>query len=404
MPGWKRRWKELMNDISLLKEICIRFPGCKPEGCLRLGLGLSQKVGEIMSGIAKGKILLITDKTIVSLGLHNTVVASLEEAGFQYDIFDNVLPEPHIETMLQIEEMLYGNAYAAVIGLGGGSALDVAKLAAVMAYMKRSAKQIFDSPGEINGSLPTVLMPTTSGTGSEVSPYSVMADGNKKRFIGSEYLYATVALVDPLLTATMPPRVTAATGLDALTHGVEGAIGKDNPYTRAMMLQCVKLVFKYLPRAVEKGDDIEARYYMSLASVMGMLAYTQGGGLYAHSMSYILTTDLGTPHGLGCGLSLPYTLRLNQPQISDLLGDMGTVISESGRIVEENEVVTAFLELVRRVGIPTNLSALGIKKEALDEMAHRLVEEYFRALNPVKLEVNDALVLMQAMFEENILF
>lgn len=393
-----------MNDLSRLKDICIRFPGCKPEGCLRLGLGLSEKIGEIMTGITKGKILIVTDKTIVSLGLHNAILKSLEASDFKFDVFDDVLPEPHIETMLKIEKMLECGTYGAVIGLGGGSALDVAKLAAVMAYMKRSAKQIFDSPSDINGSLPTVLMPTTSGTGSEVSPYSVMADGNKKRFIGSEYLYATVALVDPELTATMPPRVTAATGLDALTHGVEGAIGKDNPYTRAMMLQCVKLVFKYLPRAVQNGDDMEARYYMSLASVMGMLAYTQGGGLYAHSMSYILTTDLVTPHGLGCGLALPYTLRLNQPEISDIIRDIGIMINEDGKAMEGNEVITAFLDLVRKVGMPTNLSVLGIKEEALDEMAQRLVEQYFRPLNPVKIGVIESKKLMQAMYEENILF
>lgn len=394
----------MMNDLSRLKDICIRFPGCKPEGCLRLGLGLSEKIGEIMTGITKGKILIVTDKTIVSLGLHNAILKSLEASDFKFDVFDDVLPEPHIETMLKIEKMLECGTYGAVIGLGGGSALDVAKLAAVMAYMKRSAKQIFDSPSDINGSLPTVLMPTTSGTGSEVSPYSVMADGNKKRFIGSEYLYATVALVDPELTATMPPRVTAATGLDALTHGVEGAIGKDNPYTRAMMLQCVKLVFKYLPRAVQNGDDMEARYYMSLASVMGMLAYTQGGGLYAHSMSYILTTDLVTPHGLGCGLALPYTLRLNQPEISDIIRDIGIMINEDGKAMEGNEVITAFLDLVRKVGMPTNLSVLGIKEEALDEMAQRLVEQYFRPLNPVKIGVIESKKLMQAMYEENILF
>lgn len=386
-----------------LPELSIQFPGTKPNGRIRFGLGVAAQVGGEISDMTDGRVLIITDRTIVSLGVHKNVTDSLEKYGINFDLFDGVLPEPHIETMGDLERMFKDTDYGAVIGLGGGSTLDTAKLAAVMAYGKHTAQEIFDNPDDIDGSLPTVLMPTTSGTGSEVSPYSVMADGKRKRFISSPYLYATVALVDPLLTVTMPPRVTAATGLDALTHGVEGAIGKDSPYTRAMALQCAGMVFRYLPRAVKNGDDIEARYYMSLASVMGMLAYTQGGGLYAHSMSYVLTTRFGCPHGLGCGMALGYTLRLNQPLISDFLKDIGGVISQDVRL-NSDEVISHFLELVRDVGMPTGLKDVGVTEDMLDDMAACLVKEYYRALNPVSLTLEDARVLVHAMYEQNIMF
>lgn len=386
-----------------LPELSIQFPGTKPNGRIRFGLGVSSGVGGEMSDMTDGRVLVITDRTIVSLGVHRTVTNSLEKQDIDFDLFDGVLPEPHIEIMDTLYNIFKDNDYGAVIGLGGGSALDTAKLAAVMAYSKRTAQEIFDNPGVIDGSLPTVLMPTTSGTGSEVSPYSVMSDGKHKRFISSPYLYATVALVDPLLTVTMPPRVTAATGLDALTHGVEGAVGKDSPYTRAMALQCAKMVFRYLPRAVSDGNDIEARYYMSLASVMGMLAYTQGGGLYAHSMSYVLTTRFGCPHGLGCGMALGYTLRLNQPLISDFLNDIGGVISLDTRFTGD-EVISRFIELVRDVGMPTGLKDVGVTEDMLDDMAVSLVKEYYRTLNPVSLTVEDARVFVRAMYEQNIMF
>ncbi len=387
-----------------LQELCIRFPGCKPNGCLRLGIGISSTVGNELLKITKNKILIITDKTIVNLNLHNGIVQSLQENNLEYDVFCDIQPEPHIETMELLENSLFNCNYGAIIGLGGGSALDVAKLAAVMAYMKCSAVEIFDNQDKISGSLPTILIPTTSGTGSEVSPYSVMAQGDKKRFISSTHLYADIALVDPALTITMPSKVTATTGLDALTHGVEGSIGKDNPYTRAMMLQCVKLTFKYLPRAVKDGNDMEARYYMSLASVLGMLAYTQGGGLYAHSMSYILTTKHKCPHGLGCGLTLPYTLQMNKPHITDLLNDISKVISPDNVALTDEQVIEEFMKLVNTVGVPTNFADIGISEDELDGFAECLVNQYYRVLNPIKLTVDSAKTLMHAMYENTLAF
>lgn len=394
----------MANYNKDLQELCIRFPGCKPNGCLRLGMGIASTVGKELSKITKKKILIITDSTIINLNLHSSIVQSLKECGYEYDIFQDVKPEPHIETMKQLENSLFTCKYGAIIGLGGGSALDVAKLAAVMAYMKCCAEEVFDNQDKISGSLPKILIPTTSGTGSEVSPYSVMATGNKKRFISSPHLYADIALVDSELTVSMPPKVTATTGLDALTHGVEGAIGKDNPYTRAMMLQCVKLTFKYLPRAVKEGNDCEARYYMSLASVLGMLAYTQGGGLYAHSMSYILTTNYNCPHGLGCGLALPYTLQMNKSHISDILQDISKVISIDNKALTEDQVIEQFMDLVNKVDIPTRLSDIGVNEDELDGFAECLVDQYYRTLNPVSLTVEGARKLVYSMYKKTLDF
>lgn len=389
--------------MSELKELSIQFPGCKPNGRIRLGMGIASQLGIELSALTAGRVLFVIDPVIVSLSAHLPLLTSVEQAGLAYDIFSEVQPEPHLDGMKPLEEMLRATAYGAVVGLGGGSALDTAKLVAVMAYTGCSAEDIFADPKRITGSLPTVLLPTTSGTGSEVSPYSVMSDGTTKKFINSPYLYATVAMVDPELTVSMPPRVTAATGLDALTHGVEGMIGKDTPYTRALSLQCVELVFRYLPQAVADGSDREARYYLSLASVLGMLAYMQGGGLYAHSLSYILTTDHGCPHGVGCGMALPYTLQLNRDHIGDILIALGKTLAGDHPLTAD-EVITRFAVLVKTVGLPCNLPAVGVTEAELDGMAETLVGRYFRALNPRRLTVADARVFLQAMYDETIIF
>ncbi len=373
-------------------------------GRLRLGMGIAAELGTELAALTDARVLMIVDPVVVKLGLLQSALSSVEAAGLTYDLFSEIQPEPHLDTMKQLDELLHTHRYGAVVGFGGGSALDVAKLAAVMARTGCSAEQLFADPKMITGSLPTILLPTTSGTGSEVSPYSVMSDGRTKKFIGSPHLYAQVAMVDPMLTVSMPPRVTAATGLDALTHGVEGMIGKDTPYTRAMALQCVRLVFAYLPRAVTDPNDLEARYHMSVASVMGMLAYTQGGGLYAHSMSYVLTTGHGCPHGMGCGLTLPYTLQLNRHCIAEQLEDISRVLSPADHRLTVDEVIFRFAELVRSVGMPTGLKAVGVEETELDAMASDLVERYYRALNPVALTVEEARQFVQAMYDENLMF
>ncbi|HWR22716.1 MAG TPA: iron-containing alcohol dehydrogenase [Feifaniaceae bacterium] len=384
---------------ALRQEITIQFPGTKPNGRLLFGFGAAQKAGKTAQALGGTTALIVTDKTIVSLGMHQTVMESLAASGIGAFVYSDVAPEPHMDNLRDVERLVKEKGIDIVIGLGGGSSMDVGKLAGVVAKSEHDADALMRDGGLITGSLPTILMPTTSGTGSEVSPYIVASDNGKKLYIASPHLYADAALVDPLLTATMPPRVTAATGLDALTHGVEGVCGQTNPFTLAMAAQCVELVFTYLPLAIENGDNLAARYYMSFASVMGMLAYTQGGGLYAHSVSYILTTEKGAPHGLGCALALPYTLAYNKKQIAPVLDALAPAINRSGRFHTENaeQTIACFSELVKLSGLPVTLRELGYTPDDAAGFAQKLMEEYFRPKNPRRMDKAGALALTNNM-------
>ena len=376
--------------------------GCKPLGKLALGFGLAETVGQESDKLGRGSALLVTDKVITELGMHEVVVDSLQKAGFQTQIFDDVEAEPHIETAQKLEAIVRSQAFAVIVGLGGGSPLDMAKTASLVGNNPQPILDLMQGETIENEGLPLILLPTTSGTGSEVSPFVVTSTAEKKLFIITPQVYPNVALVDPLLTASMPGKVTAGTGLDALSHGVEGLVGCSNPLTQALAGKCVELVFRYLPAAVRDGDDLTARYHMSFASVMGMMTYTQGGGLYAHSCSYILTLDKNLPHGLGCGITLPYTLMFNLDYLEEMLSDFAPQIDPSiaGSGPEKaRQVVARFHDLVAAVGLPVSLKDIGVSLEDLEDYAQKLVKQYYRVKNPRKLEIGDARALLKSMWE-----
>lgn len=377
---------------AMFKPITMRFVGTQPSGHLSFGYDVASMTGREVLQLTNGPVLVIADNTVVKLGIAQAIFDSLEEYNVEYDVFTDIQPEPYIKDAARAVAAAKMKDYGAVIGIGGGSALDTAKLAAAMARSDADLKSVFDDPSLITSCLPKILIPTTSGTGSEVSPYIVLCDDDgKKAFIGPPQLYATVALVDPRLTITMPASVTASTGLDALTHGVEGACGAQNPYTEALAAKCVELVLKYLPRAVKDGNDLEARYYMAFASVLGMMSYTQGGGLYAHSLSYILTKRCGLSHGAGCAIALANTLRFNAPKISKLISYL-ELASECGNLAD------SIYELIKNVGLPTKLSDIGISESELPHMAQELVTTYFRSKNPVEMRADQALEILKDIF------
>ena len=389
--------KNKINETQELKDVCMRFVGCRSDGYLALGLGVSARGGEILS--KWGKTLCVIDKTVLKFGLHKPFLASLEEKNVSYEIFDEVEAEPDIETMERAYKRALGDGIRAVVGMGGGSVLDTAKAVALALGSGISVLRLFEKIDAAKESLPLVLMPTTSGTGSEVSPYSVASKNGKKIFIGDSKLYARVALVDPLLTVSMPPKVTAATGMDALSHAVEGMMSASNPVTFAYGCESVKLIFKYLSAAVKDGNDLRARYYMSFASVLGMLSYAQGGGLYAHSVSYILTEMLSLPHGVGCGLALPYCVNLNKEYISDVTDAICSALNISS---DASVLAKKLRDLQGAVGLPTNLKAAGVKEEELEKFSKKLIDDYYRPKNPRQVNGETALKFIKAMYEEQL--
>lgn len=383
----------------------MRLAGTQRHGKLAIGFGVAETAGEnalLLAGANKNA-LMVVDKAVRKFGIHEPVVKSMEDAGFKLDFYDDIPPEPHIEAGRAIQESVRSKNYGVIIAVGGGSTMDIAKAAAMLATNPLDVEKYFTGSPIVNASLPLILLPTTAGTGSEVSCVTVMATEERKIFLADPVLYAEVSLVDPLLTVSCPPSVTAATGLDALSHGMEGITSRVSEPGKLFAYKCAEYTFKYLPRAVKDPNDLEARYYMSLATVYGVLV--GGFGLYSHSMSYIMTLDKHIPHGTGCGITLPYTFMYNYSYVKDLLVDLARVI-EPAKSGTEDELARFMLEkfflLLDECGMPRGLKGLGIEEEKIDEYAKDLFTKNFRPLNPRKLTQEDALKLVRLMWEGRI--
>ncbi|XCP85424.1 iron-containing alcohol dehydrogenase [Roseburia hominis] len=384
------------SDERFLKPLVWQMPGTTLQGKTRMHNGAALALGEEVRKLTDEKVLLVMGRHVREQETGRVICQALSEAGVEFDIFSELYPEPHFDVAVHISVHMNENHYGAVIGAGGGSSLDMAKLAAHGADGRLIEKIMTNDFS--NARLPLILLPTTSGTGSEVSPYTVLTVEGTKKFYTSAAFLPDVAIVDPLLTVTMPPRTTAATAFDAMTHALEGSMASQNPYTECLATESTALILTYLKRVLADGEDIEARYYLSLASVMGMLSYVMGGGLYAHSISYILTLEKDTPHGLGCGLALPYTLAMNESQIHSLLDNLSArCFGHSGSEELRRRVIAKIQQLFVETGLPESLSDLGYTVSDIPNLADTLLNRYYRQKNPRSISRDEATRLLQAM-------
>jgi len=263
---------------------------------------------------------------------------------------------------------------------------------------------VVDKKEVANPALKKILIPTTSGTGSEVSRFFVVSAGKDKYFPGSPYAYPEMAIIDPGLTLSMPPKITASTGIDALSHAVESLMNKvANPWTDSLALGGTELVGKYLRRATFNDQDLEGRYYMSMASTLSMISLTGTGGLYSHSISYVLAMYQPTAHGIGCGVSLPYTMAFNLPVIENKLALIARTLGEhteslSPRAAGKRAVEMVY-ELIADVKMPVSLKEMGFQHEDVFKMAEICITKYPRPNNPRPMSKEDCLALFEAMWE-----
>ena len=280
--------------------------------------------------------------------------------------------------------------------------MDVAKTASVMAtntglavdYTPLSEKRlVFRKPG-----LTKILVPTTSGTGSEVTEAAIFKVRGLKTAIFGPYLLADVAVVDPSLTVTAPPRVTANTGLDALSHAIEGLMSTfRNPFSSALAIESVRRIYRSLRTAYRDGENLEARYNMSLAATMA--GFSCSWLVYGHAMGNTLGNMYGIPHGQGCGVSLTYAMDINVTAIPETLALVAEAMGERvDRLTLEEAAlrsVVAVKKLVEDVGVPSNLRDLGVPKEDLPKLAEQCMKIYHRPANPLKITLADCLEMYE---------
>jgi alcohol dehydrogenase len=347
------------------------------------------------------KAFLVTDADLVRAGLLEPLKKSLDDSKIPFVLFDKCLPDAPLSVAVECARTAKENRCDIVIGVGGGSVMDTAKVASVMARSEMGYREVFDtlgSPGTKLPRLPKILIPTTAGTGSEWSAAAAITDdrtGTKKIIMDS---WADAAIIDPLMTLNLPTRITADTGMDALTHAIEAfASWKANVVSDMFAEKAIQLVAENLRIAAAKGSKhIEARYKMALAAAFGMVAGSASGLGAAHAMSYPLAKKVHLTHGMGVCLMLPAVMEYNLPANPSKFARIALLMGESVVGLSETEAacrsVNAVRDLIRDVKMPQGLREVGIGKEDIPIFVEFLFQAFpvVKELNPRDITPEDA--------------
>ncbi len=368
------------------------------------GPGASQRIAECTQelGLSPGPVLLVTDAGVERWGLADGVARGLAGAGFTLHRYSEIPGEPTAEVADAAAAAARRLTPSLIVGVGGGSVMDVAKLSAALIRNPGSALDYTHFVGRrfTEAAVPTVLVPTTAGTGAEASQNAVVSTGGRKAFANNHpQLLAAGVLLDPLLTHSLPPTVTAHTGLDALSHCIEGMLSTyATALTDAMAMPGIRLIAGALPRAYASGTDGDARAQMLLAAYLGGLTLNAGMVL-GHSIAYTVANRLHLPHGFSCALALPYAMAYNRPAAGGRLRTVAHALSGEPAGRDGADAVQRVQALCTDLGIPEALRALGLDRARLQDLVAECLEQYPRPNNPRPLEREALLSLYTAMWE-----
>jgi len=370
---------------------------------LFFGFGVVEGIGAEAKALAGNKALVVTDKVMVKTGLVKRVTENLGELGLE--VFDDVEPEPRIEVAQAVADRVRSGGYDIVVGVGGGSSMDMAKVAAGFATNDGPAKSFVGNGLFSKKPLASIMVPTTAGTGAELTVTSMVTVDGHKQWINSPLILPTVAVVDPELTMSMPPSVTAATGIDALCHNTEAYLSNlASPITDSAALEGIRLIVQNLDRAFDDGSDKAARESMSLGALLGGIAL-QAKMVYGHSIGYTIATRFKLPHGVSCGLPLPYILSNyavacgpKMKKLGEAFGvgstddyaDMGMAVAEKARGIASH------------VKIPTTLKELGVAEGDLPALAGECLKMYPRPNSPLVFDEKSMAQLYHRMWDGNL--
>ncbi len=323
---------------------------------------------------------IVTDANIVKLGLLDQVRSHLETAGLAVEIFAEVEPEPSLQTVKRCAALMIERHPDWIIALGGGSCLDAAK-AAWLLYERPDVDPAAITPFEqfgLRSKARLIAIPTTSGTGSEATWYVVLTDTDEQRKLGmgARELLPDLAIIDPALVMSLPPTLTADTGLDALTHAIEGYCSTwHNDFADAACLQAIRLVFEYLPRVYKDGADREAREHLHNAATLAGLGFGNSQATLAHSMGHALGAAFHVPHGRSVALFLPYTIEFTANTGSGRYHDIARMLGLPTNDAKEGaaSLAKAIRDLQQRVHQPMSLRELGILRDVFDQSLDQLI-------------------------------
>lgn len=351
---------------------------------IRFGSGEVRQAGQEAQALNAQRVLVVTDPGVLGAGLVEPVLASLAEVGLAVAVFSGVSPNPTEANVEAGALALKEHAADAIVGLGGGSALDVAKLLAVRAATALPFEELDDAKGGDRliprQLLPVITLPTTAGTGSEVGRSSVitLASTGKKTVVFSPAMLPKVAILDPELTRSMPRGTTAATGFDALTHCLEALVATgDHPMADAIAEKGIELVVGNLGRAFRDGADLEARGAMMKAAMMGAVAFQKGLGA-CHSLAHPLSSEYGLHHGLANALCLPALVRFNLAVARDGYGRAARWFG----LDDPSALPERLAEYRQELDLPSDLRSVGVTEANLDRLAGLAFEDACHQSNP----------------------
>lgn len=366
--------------------------------------GGARRLGEIAGGLGISRVFVVTDRGLVKAGVIDEALAALEAAGLQPALFSDVVADPPEASVLAAVATAREAAADGVIGIGGGSSMDTAKLVALLACTPQPLAKIYGIGLARGRRLPLIQVPTTAGTGSEVTPISILTTpANEKKGVVSPLLYPDVALLDGRLTLGLPAPITAMTGIDAMVHAIEAYTSrlKKNPLSDALALKALQLLHANIGAAVSAGSDPTVRENMLLGSLFAGMAFANAPVAAVHALAYPLGGQFHLPHGLSNSLVLGPVLEFNRPAATALYAELARAILPDQHAASDDAAATALIDtlrtLVAAMPYAQRLRDLDIKEEALPGLARDAMNiQRLLVNNPRELAYDDALGIYRA--------
>lgn len=373
-------------------------------GKIIYGQDTIQQVGEETKKYGS-KVMIVTGRSSSKkTGSLDKVINSLKTEKLEYIVFDKVESDPSVDTVDLGTSIAKVERVDVIVALGGGSPLDAAKGISIMVTNQGSIVNYEKKEPKIPG-LPVIAVPTTAGTGSEVSKFIVITDTKRKikMLIGGEALIPKAAILDGDLTVMVPPEVTAATGMDALTHAIEAYISKKaQPATNVQSLSAINLISNNLAKAVQNGENMEARNNMLFAQMQAGLAFSNASVALVHAMSRPLGAYFGVPHGLANAILLPRVMEYNRAACPEKFKIIAETMGENTEGLSLREAsklaVKAVKELYAETGLPTKLRAVGVKQEMIETLAKDAIKSGSALVNPRKASLEDLVEIYKSIY------
>lgn len=369
--------------------------------------GSLQKIANICREHNISKPIIVSDQGIIGIGLLEKLTGPLSEGNITFDTFEDVIAEPTEALIYEALDTLKTNGNDSVIGFGGGSSMDVAKLVSLMANTGAKLDQIYGVDVAQGERLPLILIPTTAGTGSEVTAAAIVKTSNtSKAGVVANQLYPDVALLDGELTLELPRHITATTGIDAMVHAIEAYTNKhlSNEQTDELSKEALKLLSNNILMAAHQGDDIQARQNMLMGACLAGQAFANSSLAAVHALAYPLYVHYHIPHGLSNALILPHVMRFNAPMAAERYAELAPIIMNVETVEGDVETVTETLinyieELIVQLKLPNALHAMEIPQVDLPMLAtDGLKLQQLLVNNPREVTEEDALSIYEAAY------